>query len=749
VKVKVYLMAKKAAAKARSKSPGVVPKVYSYRRFSSKLQSKGDSERRQKKTSYDRAIEVAQERGLPFDETLFQGIEKLSAYTGAHIKKGNFGKFLAAIELGLVAPKSILVIDGIDRVTRLKLLEGLDVVLRGIIGRGIAIIAGEDEYNEKNLETTIYQLIAMIQIAHKNSKEKSNRLKSTWNGKREAVIDPKQRSFNRFTKWCPAWLGIVPLGEKKVITDRKSPEWRNALKKQFDFEFLPGAKETIELIFTMRIDDEKSPINIARVLNRTAEWRPQRHPRKSQSDTDFSEAYIRQILSNPAVYGVLQPHKRDDKGRRVPVGEPIAGYYPQAITHHRYKQAQTNRVKSQSVGGRRDKFENLFRSLLYCPYCGGAMYAQYKGVGRLRRIFCTNKRSDGECCTGTTWRYDEVESLILNECHKIRPEDVLPNPNGQSKQLAEVAKQISAIETELATIDEEENQYVARLADKKFKPLHDKIAAAAATLEVRKSKLIAERGPLEAAREALQTDAKSLKAWKADLESLKKALDIKDPDKRAEVRDAMNTHLRSFIRRIDLFSRGKYSHEADYGPRYPLPERFNAATAKSGTRRFVAANAFSGDGLVAEIVDAASRKTKSFKLTEETRKLLGVPKGPATDAKERARQKHNPASVVVDIVVDIGGFLQNVPPGKFDLYYAFLNDLGKRRLSRDARFARVWFTTGSWVDLVPSGSIASSSNMVYDCEEQRHVRDRRDPDVAGLLAEFEARPPKRVRRKKI
>jgi DNA invertase Pin-like site-specific DNA recombinase len=167
-------MAKKPTkADAKTRAPKGGPRIYSYRRFSSPIQSKGDSEARQQETSYEAAKRIAKERNMPFDEELFQGTDKLSAYTGAHIDKGALGKFLAAIELGEVKSGSILVVDGIDRLSRLPVLDGIEVVIGKIINRGgVSIFANGTEYSKANIKQTIYQLIAFINIAHENSDQK-------------------------------------------------------------------------------------------------------------------------------------------------------------------------------------------------------------------------------------------------------------------------------------------------------------------------------------------------------------------------------------------------------------------------------------------------------------------------------------------------------------------------------------------------------------------------------------------------
>lgn len=76
------------------------PRAYSYLRFSTPEQSKGDSFRRQAALSERYATEHA----LDLDQTLtFQDLG-VSAYRGRNVQEGQLGAFIAAVDSGRVAP---------------------------------------------------------------------------------------------------------------------------------------------------------------------------------------------------------------------------------------------------------------------------------------------------------------------------------------------------------------------------------------------------------------------------------------------------------------------------------------------------------------------------------------------------------------------------------------------------------------------------------------------------------------------
>jgi DNA invertase Pin-like site-specific DNA recombinase len=80
------------------------PVAYSYIRFSSEPQAWGDSRRRQTAaaTRYARQNDLALDDGLTFQDL------GVSAFRGRNSRTGALGAFLAAIELGVIAPGSYL-----------------------------------------------------------------------------------------------------------------------------------------------------------------------------------------------------------------------------------------------------------------------------------------------------------------------------------------------------------------------------------------------------------------------------------------------------------------------------------------------------------------------------------------------------------------------------------------------------------------------------------------------------------------
>jgi DNA invertase Pin-like site-specific DNA recombinase len=87
--------------------------AYSYIRFSSDAQAKGDSFRRQ--TELSRAYCI--QNDLSLDEHLNLKDLGVSAFRSKNLES-NLGKFLEAIQTGYVKPGSFLIVESLDRLSR-------------------------------------------------------------------------------------------------------------------------------------------------------------------------------------------------------------------------------------------------------------------------------------------------------------------------------------------------------------------------------------------------------------------------------------------------------------------------------------------------------------------------------------------------------------------------------------------------------------------------------------------------------
>lgn len=193
-------------------------RVYSYMRFSDPRQSTGNSSERQ--AAY--AARWAAENGLLLDESLSLRDEGLSAYHQRHIKSGALGVFLAAVEGGQIPSGSVLVVEGLDRLSRAEPIQA-QAQLASIINAGITVVTASDgkAYSRAQIKANpmdlVYSLLVMIR-AHEESDTKSKRVLASIRRQCEGWMAGTYRGLVRNGK-DPAWLHLVA-GQWQIIPDR-------------------------------------------------------------------------------------------------------------------------------------------------------------------------------------------------------------------------------------------------------------------------------------------------------------------------------------------------------------------------------------------------------------------------------------------------------------------------------------------------------------------------------------------------
>jgi DNA invertase Pin-like site-specific DNA recombinase len=176
-----------------------MPVAYSYLRFSSAEQLKGDSLRRQ----LDKSRSYAAEHGLTLDETLQD--HGVSAFRGKNRERGALGRFLQLVNQGKVAQGSYLLVESLDRLSRESPLKAMrpfsDLIEAGI---RIVTLADAQVYDASRLEKEDWALIGSLMImmrANDESKTKRFRAVEKWN-----QLHEQARRGKIITSRCPGWL---------------------------------------------------------------------------------------------------------------------------------------------------------------------------------------------------------------------------------------------------------------------------------------------------------------------------------------------------------------------------------------------------------------------------------------------------------------------------------------------------------------------------------------------------------------
>lgn len=406
-------------------------KAYSYLRISTEVQKFGDGIRRQ--------LEASEKYAKDNDYELVETIRDVgvSGYRGKNAKEGAFAEFLTAIESGVVARGSVLIVESLDRLSRDGATKAF-AQFAGILAKGITIVTLLDgqEYTETSVNSNPGQIFTSLGImirANEESETKSKRLKAAWHKKREGIADRK------LTRRIPAWLD---LNEDRT-----------------DFLIKRDASETVRKIFDLCING-MGIYTITRHMNGNLNKFPTISTAKR-----WNESYVSKILHNRAVMGHFQPNKIVNS-RRLPVGDPINDYYPEIISEDRFFLAQ-RALKERRTGssGRKGKANpNLFTNLAKCGGCGGTMIFRNKGKPPKGGTYlrCHNAILNNGC-KKPNWRYSEFESEFYKFVQEISFSEIFDSDKfgeiskfedsraSKTEQLSEMKKTYEAVVDRLLT----------------------------------------------------------------------------------------------------------------------------------------------------------------------------------------------------------------------------------------------------------------------------------------------------------
>lgn len=381
-------------------------RVYSYLRFSDPRQATGSSADRQLK--YAQAW--AAERGLVLDETLSLRDEGLSAYHQNHVKQGALGTFLRAVDEGRIPQGSVLIVEGLDRLSRAEPIQA-QAQLAQIINAGITVVTASDgrEYNREGLKAQpmdlVYSLLVMIR-AHEESDTKSKRVRAS------------------IRRLCDGWMAGTYRG---LIRNGKDPQW------------LHWTGEAWELI----------PDRVAAV-RRALELYQQGLGAGRASKLMHSEGHMLTDwgVAGQQIYRLVRlPALRGAKRIEVD-GEQylLEDYYPRLISDREFDELQLlagQRYRRRGAGDIPGIVTGV--GLTWCGYCGTALVAQNlvnrrREDGTLadghRRLHCTSYSKGAGCASGSC-SVVPVERALLNYCSDQMNLDRLCQPDDSERRLRE------------------------------------------------------------------------------------------------------------------------------------------------------------------------------------------------------------------------------------------------------------------------------------------------------------------------
>lgn len=341
------------------------PRVYSYIRFSSVDQASGDSLRRQT----DAANRFAAANGLEVDESLTMQDLGRSAYAGHHLAgEGALGGFLAACESGIVPKGSILVVEALDRLTRMDHIEAMSLIGSLVKYVDLHVVQLGRTFTDEVVRHdmgAIFTLVGAMALGHQESQQKSHRIGHAWDQKRKAAV----ASGKKLTTKAPAWLKNTETGFAAI------PERVKIVREIFE-RFVRGDSQQQ---ITKDLNSRKIPV-----------WGRAKH---------WNRSYVFKILTSEATQGILQMGRKRKMDTARTIVESVPDYYPAIIPASLFAEVG-RRVKSGTKG--RQTSRNPLQGILRCPHCNGNVGREWKGERAKAKLVCRAVREGAgtpECKT--------------------------------------------------------------------------------------------------------------------------------------------------------------------------------------------------------------------------------------------------------------------------------------------------------------------------------------------------------------
>lgn len=394
-----------------------MPIAYSYARFSSEKQSKGDSLRRQRDLALQ-FIERNPDLELELDTTLNLTDEGLSAYKGVAQTKGALGAFIRLVMEGTIEKGSYLLVESLDRLSRQTPRQALNQ-LNILADEGIVLVTLSDNkvYTKETLDEdggiSLMFAIMLMSRAHEESQTKSLRISAAW--------------ANKFNK----------IKEGKQLTARV-PFWINKADKS---KAIPEKVAIVKEIFKLSASG-LGAMKIAQELNAS------KTPTPTAQSKKWAVSSVKKVLASEAVLGTLITAD----------GQRHEGYYPAIINPKIW--LKTRFIGQSSSTARATTEVHPLSGLMFCKHCGATAQRGGKS-GRVRAdgtrnywktLVCANalinpkdengKPKNKKECEYRSIGYDRILGYV--KVALIQMEEYAPNDEvgKQLKQKRDRAEQI-------------------------------------------------------------------------------------------------------------------------------------------------------------------------------------------------------------------------------------------------------------------------------------------------------------------
>jgi hypothetical protein len=436
-------------------------KAYSYIRFSTPQQAKGDSRTRQA----EKAAKYAAEHGLALDTELKLDDFGVPAFRGQNARTGALAEFLDAVKKGYVQPGSYLLIENIDRLTRADIPEATSLFLQLITAEIVVVtLTNGETYSRERLVNepwAMHVIVSELIRANQESFRKSGMVAEAMERRRRRLWSgqPLEKPHTRIT---PAWITWDDQSKTYRLIEERAALVRTIFER---------ANEGWGLDSIARWLNEQGVETWGEGKRKAAYWRG---------------SYMRKIATNEAAIGIFTPRRSTiDKatGRRrdTPL-QPIRDFWPAAVDEELFGRV-SRRIGSTAPRGRhvRGEVKSLVAGILKCAKCGGSVIRVSKG--QYVYLVCARAHAKAAGCAYQAVHYADVEDVFRKYAEGI----IESAPRGLNTEALE--QQIKGYRAHIDNLEDEARDIADELIMNKSEALRKRLREKEKEIEQRQDEL--------------------------------------------------------------------------------------------------------------------------------------------------------------------------------------------------------------------------------------------------------------------
>lgn len=424
------------------------PRLYSYVRFSSERQAKGQSLERQKSSIENLVKKIAIEHNLEiFEEYQDFGV---SAFKGKNATEGALSDFIKHVESGKIPRGSYLLIESLDRFSRANPMNAVNM-FTSLLLKGIVVITGIDNQIYKVSEVnndTLQQLMFSVMLFSRANEESETKSKRTIASALSKIKRHQQRQPG------DPVVAIKELGQDKWWIDSSS-----GFVKPHPV-YYPIAQKLIEL--------KQKGYSNRLILSYLQENHPA--PTEGRSRGKWNMQHASRIIE-PAIHGQKVINVNGESFT-------LDDYYPAIVTKDEYERLKFQ-IGNKSFAPLKEANPEIPLlsgiGIMYCKHCGCHMFKMKSTVKNqpfAYRYVCSSRDSHRNC---NKWGF-RARTLELALLQLLA-----------DRVFVESAPIQSGVENLIAGIDEQIANYMVAIGSAKSPAMINKLTEIIDQLETQKT----------------------------------------------------------------------------------------------------------------------------------------------------------------------------------------------------------------------------------------------------------------------